>query len=110
MADVDGRNQSESLNDQHERRGESAHERKPVGRTDDHIDKRDRPCQENQNLEQIRQRTAMQLMTTHSQKRGLKNETGPNCEKIEAPRAKSSAPKRDDRVHNRRQETDRRKK
>jgi hypothetical protein len=48
-------------------------------------------------------------MTAHRQKTGLKNETGRNREKIEAARAKSSAPKRDNGVHNRRQKTDRRK-
>jgi hypothetical protein len=97
------------LYDQDKRSGESAHERKLIGRADQHINKRDRPRQENENFEQIRQRTPMQFMTAHRQKRGLKNETGRNREKIETSGTKSSLPKRDDGVHNTGQETDRRK-
>ena len=97
--------QSECLNDKNERRRERAHQRKAIGRSDQHVNQRNRPSDENENLKQVRDRTAAKRMTADRQKRRLKNKSQPDREKIKSSGVKILRAQQDRRPHNRREET-----
>src|SRR6266567_3645317 len=109
MEIVDLGQQSECLNDKNERRGERAHQRKAIGRSDQHVNQRNRPSEENENLEQVRDRTSAKRMTADRQKRRLKNKSETDREKIKSSGVKILRPQQDRRPHDRRQKTNRRK-
>jgi len=94
------------LNSENERRGESAHERKPVSRTNQQVNQRDRPGEKDQNLKKICQRTSSQRMTADRQKRRLKNKAESNREKIKSSWSKNSGAQSDPGMHDRREKTD----
>ena len=83
MRYVDRRKQSENLNHENNRRGERAHERKPICRTNQHVDEDDRPGEKGEDFEEIGDRTAPDLMTAHREKRRLKNKTKCDGKEIE---------------------------
>src|SRR5712691_12597993 len=84
MEIVDPGQQSKCLNDKNERRGERAHQRKAIGRSDQHVNQRNRPGEENENLKQVRDRTAAKCMTTDRQERRLKNKSQSDRKKIKS--------------------------
>ena len=102
---VDPGQQSECLNDKNERRGEGAHQRKAIGWPDQHVNQRDRPGEENENLKQVRERTSAKGMTADRQERRLKNKSEPDCEKIKSPGVEILRPQQDHRPHDRREKT-----
>jgi hypothetical protein len=108
MADVDWRNQGKSLQQKNERRGERAHEREPIGRPDQHVDKGNRPGEEYKYLKQVRQRAASQRMPANEQKYRLKNEAKSDRKKTKPARLKSPRAQRQDRPHDCGEKTKRR--
>jgi len=102
---VDPGQQSKCLNDKNERRRERAHQRKAIGRSDQDVNQRNRPGEENENLKQIRQRTSAKRMTSDRQERRLKNKSETDREKIKSPGMKILRPQQDCRPHHRRQKT-----
>ena len=102
---VDLGQQSKCLNDKNKRRRERAHQRKPIGRPDQHVNQRDRPGEENENLKQVRDRTSAKRMTSDRQERRLKNKSEPDRQKIKSPGVKILRTQQDRRPHNRYEKT-----
>jgi len=105
---INRRDQGKSLNQENERRGERPHEGEPVSRPDQHIDERNRPGEEDQNLKQVRQRASTKCMTTDGQECRLKNEPKSDRKKTKPARLKSPRADRKNRPHNCGEKTKRR--
>ena len=108
VPDIDRREQGKGLNQENQRRRERSHERKPIGRTNQHVDQGDRPGEKNENFKQVRDRTPANRMTTNRQERCLKNKSKPDRKKIKSPRPKNSRAQRGNRAHHSREKTNRR--
>ncbi len=106
MRRINRRDQSKGLNHENKWRGEGAHERKPVGRTDQQINQRHRPGEKDEDLEQICERTTAKGVTAHRQKRSLQNESARDREKVKPGRPKDPGAQLNERTHNRCQEAD----
>ena len=63
VAHVDRRNERKTLQQNHQRRGKGAHQGEAIQRTHQHVHQRYRPCQKNEDLKQVRQRTTTQRVT-----------------------------------------------
>src|ERR1700719_1353211 len=82
VPNINWRDESKRLNQDNQRRGEGAHEREPVRRPDQQINKRNRPRHEDENFKQIRQRTTAKRMAADGQERGLKDEAESDRDKV----------------------------
>src|SRR2546430_1004382 len=105
MPHIDRRKQSQCLNQKNKRRGECAHERKPICRPDQHVDQCDRPREKDQPQKKIRERAARKFGATNQKQRVWKKEPNPNRKKIKPPRPKTPPTKCDNRAKNRREKT-----
>ena len=99
VTNVDWRYERKTLQQNHQRCGERAHQREAIQRAHQHVHQRHRPRQKNENLKQVRQRTATQSMTADRQERRLKNESQADRKKIESHRTKYSTTQLNNRVH-----------
>ena len=68
---VDWQDQSSNLEKKNKRRGKRAHQRQPISRPNEHINKGNRPSQENQHFEQVRNRTTTEGVSADGQERSL---------------------------------------
>src|SRR5438067_279756 len=108
MPDIDRGEKRERLDEQDQRRRESAHERQPVGRSNRQINQRHRPGEEDKNFEEVRDRATPQSMAANGQERALENEPQDYCEKIKSARPENAVAQRRHGMRDRNQETDRR--
>src|ERR1041385_7686903 len=90
VPNINWRDESKRLNQDNQRRGDGAHEREPVSRSDQQIDERNRPRHENEHLKQVRQGTTAKHVASDGQERGLKDETESDRDKVKPGRAKNS--------------------
>src|SRR6266480_2273476 len=105
MRFIDRREQRKKLKQNHQRRGERAHQRKPIRGTNDHVEERDRPRDENDDFKEIRDRTTTKRMTADRQKCRLKNKTESYGKEIELHRPKNPTAHFENRVRDRHQKT-----
>src|SRR2546423_14163810 len=105
MPDIDRREQREPLNEQGQRRRERTHKRKPVGRSDQQINQRERPGQENEYFEQVRDRTTPERVSANRKKSALKCEPKRDREKIKATRSEHAFAQGGQSMSHRDQET-----
>src|SRR5205814_10395900 len=75
---VDRQDQSSNLEKKNKRRGKGAHQRQPISRPNEHINKGNRPSQENQHFEQVRNRTTTEGVSADRQERSLQEESERN--------------------------------
>src|SRR5262249_52724944 len=106
MPNVDRRNQRKTLQQQHQWRGERAHQRKAIRRPHEHINQRHRPSDKNENLKQVCDWTAAQLMAADRQESCLKDKAQSDREEIESDRVKHSPSQLAHTVYNRSEKTD----
>src|ERR1700730_5101777 len=107
MRFIDRRQQRKKLKQNHQRRSECAHQRKPIRGTNHHIEERYRPRDENNDLKEVRDRTTTEGVTTNRQKRGLKNKTKSDRKEIELHWPKDPTPHFENGVRDRHQKTKR---
>ena len=107
MRFIDRRQQRKKLKQNHQRRGECAHQRKPIRGTNDHVEERYRPRDENNHLEEVRDRTTAERVTANRQKRRLENKAESDGKEIELHWPKSATAHFENRVHDRHEKTDR---
>src|SRR2546423_6715198 len=98
MPDIDWCKERKCLDEQYERRRECPHERKPIRRTDQQIDQRQRPGEEDKYFEQVRDRTAAERVTANRQERALQGESDQDGEEIKARPAENAFAQRRHRV------------
>src|ERR1700681_800851 len=107
MRFIDRRQERKELKQNHQRRGERAHQGKPIRGTNNHVEKRDRPRDKNDYFKQVRDRTTAFGMTAGPQECGLKNEAEADDEEVELPWPKNPTAHFENRVRDRHEKTGR---
>src|SRR5205085_1796898 len=72
---IDRQDQSGDVEEKNKRRGKRAHQRQPISRPNQHINKRNRPSEENQHFEQVCNRATAEGVSTEGQERSLQDES-----------------------------------
>jgi len=104
---INRREQRKKLKQNHQRRGEGTHQGKPIPGTNQHVEERYRPSDENDDLKEVRDRTTAERVTADRQERRLKNKAESDGEKFEPHRPKNPTAHFEGRVPNRHEKTDR---
>lgn len=87
---IDRRDEREELNEKNQRRRKGSHERQSISRTDDEIDERYRPTEEDKDFEQIGDRATTERVSTQVKKNRLEDEPRSDSKKIETPSMQNS--------------------
>src|ERR1700693_4933317 len=107
MRMIDRCEQCRKLEQGDHRRGERAHQGKPIRRPHHHIKERDRPGHEDYYLEQVCNWAETELVTAERKEFRSEDETQANSDEVEPHRPKNSRTQFSDRMRDRPQETDR---
>src|SRR5947207_7935086 len=105
MPDIDRREKRERLDEQDQRRRESAHERQPVGGSDGQINQRHRPGEKDKDFEEVCYWATSQGVTADRQECALKNETQGDRKEIKSARPENAVAQRRHGMRDRDQKT-----
>lgn len=96
----------DSLDQENDWGCKNTHQRKAIGRTDDHVDEGDRPAEEDEDLEEVGDGAAPDLLPAQVQENGLEQHPARDGDEVKFRRANELPPDRDQRPDEPEQVTD----